>query len=241
MNTKRRRHRTRRTKNTLQKKAQKGFRGYPIATIACYGPDTKFASKVAVGIILEENGEVAFLERWFSQAKDVRTDPTINREIAEFIDRHQVKSVGMTDSIIGCPHEEGIDYPVEENCPECPYWANRDRWTGELIGEDQEAQEVEAVTGCAWYRAEQWGRLREISADRDKLHETYEEWAANAEKSLQEMRKVGVCIEKVEIDVEELLSWCRAPDREVNGEARSQYAGEMLHQRQTIHNEKSVR
>jgi hypothetical protein len=46
--------------------------------------------------------------------------------------RFEVKTVAMTDRIIGCPHEEGIDYegPV---CPHCPFWANRDRWTGEVI------------------------------------------------------------------------------------------------------------
>jgi hypothetical protein len=38
----------------------------------------------------------------------------------------------MTDKIIGCPHEEGIDYPDGEQCPVCPYWAGRDRWTGAL-------------------------------------------------------------------------------------------------------------
>jgi hypothetical protein len=180
-----------------------------------------------VGIILEENGEVVFLEKWFSQDKDVRTDPAINREIVEFIDRHQAKSVGMADRIIGCPHEEGVDYPMGESCPECLFWADRDRWTGELMGD----RGVKVVTGCAWYRAEQWERLREISADRDKLEQTFGEWVTNAEESLQEMRKAGVYAEKVEIDVEELLAWCRAQDREVNGGARSQYAAEMLRRR----------
>jgi PII-like signaling protein len=64
-----------------------------------------------VGIILEENGKVAFLERWFSQDQDVHTDATINQQIVEFIDRHQIKSVAVTDGIIGCPHEEGKGYP----------------------------------------------------------------------------------------------------------------------------------
>jgi hypothetical protein len=34
----------------------------------------------------------------------------------------------MTDQIIGCPHEEGIDYEGA-TCPACPFWAGRDRWT----------------------------------------------------------------------------------------------------------------
>jgi len=59
----------------LCKKTKKGFRGYPVATVAYYGPDNKRASKV----------------------------------------------------------EEGIDYPEGGICPKCPYWAYRDRWTGEII------------------------------------------------------------------------------------------------------------
>jgi len=39
----------------------------------------------------------------------------------------------MTDGIIGCPHQEGIDYPDGEVCQECTFWKGRDRWTGERI------------------------------------------------------------------------------------------------------------
>jgi hypothetical protein len=39
----------------------------------------------------------------------------------------------LTDRIIGCPHEEGKDYPAGDVCPQCPFWANRDRFTHELI------------------------------------------------------------------------------------------------------------
>jgi hypothetical protein len=229
MKTKRRKRRKRQPLDILQRKARVGFRGHPVATIAYYGPDNRFASKVAVGIILEENGEATSLKRWFSQDQDVRLDPGISREIVKFIDQHQVKSVVMTDGIIGCPHEEGKDYPSGESCPQCPYWANRDRWTGELIGEeDQKASEKVAVAGCAWYRAEQWERLLEISADRDKLEATYEEWVVNALESLQKMRQAGMRVEKMDVDVEELLAWCRARGLQVDGKARSQYAAEML-------------
>jgi hypothetical protein len=237
--TKRRRHRARDAWSSLRKRTQQGFRGYPLATVAYYGPDNRFASKVAVGIILEEDGDVAFLERWFSQDQDVRTDPTINQEIAEFVDRHQVKSVGIADRIIGCPHEEGKDYPLGESCPQCPYWANRDRWTGELIEEDQEPSTVTTATGVGWYRAEQWERLREISADRERLEETYKDWVASAEEALREMRKVGLYAEKVDVDVEELLAWCRAQGRDVDSAARAQYAAVMLRQRYEGHSRES--
>lgn len=118
----------------LEKQARRGFHGYPVATIAYYGPDDGRASKVVVGILLsEKDKEAVHLERWFSETGDVRQDLVTNQQIVEFIEQHRPKSVTITDRIIGCPHEEGIDYPLGEKCPQCPFWANRDRWTGEWI------------------------------------------------------------------------------------------------------------
>jgi hypothetical protein len=57
---------------------------------------------------------------------NVRTDPEIATEILTFIDGASVKTVAMADWIIGCPHEEGIDYE-RPTCLRCPYWAGRDR------------------------------------------------------------------------------------------------------------------
>src|SRR5881296_3069253 len=95
----------------LTKKARRGFRGYPVATIAYYGPDRDTATKVAVGIVQREDAEPEFMERWFNSERDVRRDVNINREVIAFVEGHHVKSVVMTDGIIGCPHEEGTDYP----------------------------------------------------------------------------------------------------------------------------------
>jgi hypothetical protein len=116
----------------LRKKADRGFCGYPLATLAFYGPDDKVATKVAVGIILAED-QAAFLERWFSATRDVRNDHDVNEQIVKFVRAHGVKSVVMANRIIGCPHEEGIDYPEGSTCPHCPFWANRNRWSGEAV------------------------------------------------------------------------------------------------------------
>jgi hypothetical protein len=117
----------------LKRKARRGFRGYPVATIAFYGPDDKPASKVAVGILDVEGAEPNALQRWFSEQGDVRTDPAVASEILQFVPDHGAKSVLMADRIIGCPHEEGIHYPEGQVCPRCPVWADRDRWTGEML------------------------------------------------------------------------------------------------------------
>jgi hypothetical protein len=117
----------------LTKKAQRGFRGFPVATIAFYGPDDKRASKAAVGILSSQDAEPIALERWTAEDCDVRSDPAVGSGILRFLQHHGAKSVVMTDGIIGCPHEEGVDYPEGEVCPQCPFWAHRDRWTGGTV------------------------------------------------------------------------------------------------------------
>ncbi len=119
-------------RHSLRKKARKGFRGYPVATIAFYGPDSKRVSKVVLGIIQRE-GDEPVLERFFSEEDDVRQDPSIGNRMLELIREYGVLSVVMTDGIIGCPHEEGIDYPEGKSCPQCPYWEGRDRFAHERI------------------------------------------------------------------------------------------------------------
>ena len=118
----------------LTKKAKRGFRGYPVATIACYGPDDRMATKLAVAIIEREEAEPAELRRWYAGGGggDVRDDLEILGEVVAFLERHGVHTVAMPDRIIGCPHEEGIDYEGP-TCPRCPFWANRDRWSGEVL------------------------------------------------------------------------------------------------------------
>jgi hypothetical protein len=108
------------------------FRGYPVATIAFYGPNDKLATKVVVSVILTESNEPDVLHRWFSDL-DVRHDLAIGEEILAFLKPHEPRSTVVTDRIIGCPHEEGTDYPEGASCPQCPYWAGRDRFTHDRI------------------------------------------------------------------------------------------------------------
>jgi hypothetical protein len=116
----------------LRKKAKKGMRGWPLATIAYYGPNLTQASKVAVGIVPYETAEPLEVRDWKVETGDVRADPTTAQEILDFVERHGVLSIIMTDGILGCPHQQGIDYEGEW-CPVCEFWHGRDRFTGQRI------------------------------------------------------------------------------------------------------------
>jgi len=117
------------TQSWLGTNSHPAFRGYPVATLAFYGPNDKLATKVVVSVILAESNEPDILNRWFSEGDlDVRHDLAIGEQILAFLKPYAPRSTVVTDRIIGCPHEEGTDYPEGASCPQCPYWAGRDRF-----------------------------------------------------------------------------------------------------------------
>ena len=115
-------------KKLLTKKVRKGNKGFPIATIAYYGSSNKIATKIVCGIIKYEGADVDPMKKWFSKI-EIRHSEKILSEILSYIKEQEVKSVIVNEQILGCPHEEGIDYEEGKSCPKCSYWAGRDRFT----------------------------------------------------------------------------------------------------------------
>jgi hypothetical protein len=82
-------------------------------------------------LVKESTGKVEKTERWYSDGeRDVREVDEAVRGLARFVSDCNPRVVVSPDVIIGCPHEEGIDYPEGGVCPECPFWAGRDRFSG---------------------------------------------------------------------------------------------------------------
>jgi hypothetical protein len=89
---------------------------YPIGTVAMYGPDDKTT------VILHDGAE-PIMKRWV--ATDVTTNPKVQQEMKDFFLQHGVKQVAMSQGNLGCPHEEGEDFPHGEDCPFCPFWKGK--------------------------------------------------------------------------------------------------------------------
>ncbi len=94
----------------------------------------------------------------------------------------------------------------------------------------QPSSQSPTPVGVAWYQPDQWQKLLAVSVDKDKLEETYEEWMQEAERVIQELRRQGLHIVKVDVSVEELVAWCRKKKIPMNGEARSMYVAHKLQQ-----------
>jgi hypothetical protein len=121
----------------LAKRSRRGFRGFPAATVAFYGPDSSRASRVVVTIVPAKDSEPTEQIAFAGGEGDLREDPFVGEKVMAFVEKHEALSVVVAEEILGCPHEEGSDYPEGEACPACPYWAERDRWaaTKERLGE----------------------------------------------------------------------------------------------------------
>jgi hypothetical protein len=95
---------------------------YPIGTVAMYGPDDKTTTKIAAGVILHDGAE-PIMRRWV--ATDVTTNAKVQHEMKDFFLQHGVQQVAMSQGNMGCPHEEGEDFPHGEDCPFCPFWKGK--------------------------------------------------------------------------------------------------------------------
>lgn len=120
-------------------KAKANRRGkFPLGTVQLYGPDDKVTTKIAAAVILSEDAE-PILERWVKT--NIVSDPKIAEQIKRLFALHGVKTVIVSPGNMGCPHEEGEDFPSGEDCPFCPFWAGKQGSArrDNLSAEDDEA------------------------------------------------------------------------------------------------------
>ena len=94
---------------------------YPLATVIPYGPNDKTVTKLVVAIFPKgEIMEDSALKRWVGT--QVASDEKVAREMYEFMRDQGVKTISTATVVMGCPHEEGEDFPKGEDCPFCPFW-----------------------------------------------------------------------------------------------------------------------
>ena len=88
---------------------------------------------------------------------------------------------------------------------------------------DDPDAEFPMVSGVAWYKREQWALLKSTAPDADDLEETYDEWLEFAKHSFKVIWDTGIDLVKVDVDVDELIEWCKNEERPVDGAARTSF------------------
>jgi hypothetical protein len=83
----------------------------------------------------------------------------------------------------------------------------------------------------AWFRPEQWDRLRAVAADSDRLETSYDTWREVAQETIDQLQQEGVVVEKIDVDLDELELWCRDNGLTLDASARANFAAAKLQQR----------
>jgi hypothetical protein len=94
-----------------------------------YGPDDTTVTKLVASILDLKTGSAMDLKKWISSdGSDLRRNSKVMAEIVEYFNANKISETIIMPKILGCPHEEGIDYPEGQPCPQCPFWNGKDRW-----------------------------------------------------------------------------------------------------------------
>lgn len=86
--------------------------------------------------------------------------------------------------------------------------------------------ETKKPVAIAWYRREDWVRIRSISADRANLPEQYDEWLRRIERQLSGLADEGIVPDRTIIDPDALLAF--AGERQIDRQTRSEFAAILL-------------
>lgn len=79
-----------------------------------------------------------------------------------------------------------------------------------------------------YYRKAQYDRLRQISSDKETFPESYDEMFAITELKYRQLENKKFPIVKIDVDLDELVEWCKTRSVDLNPETRTKFALEKL-------------
>ncbi len=87
--------------------------------------------------------------------------------------------------------------------------------------------------GLCWYRREDWERLLQLFPDRDKLHDSYDEWLKDVHQAEKRLKREGTVTKRIIVDPDELAGWCALRGLEPVSSTRAEYVSEKMQQKVT--------
>lgn len=90
------------------------------------------------------------------------------------------------------------------------------------------AKHVIRAVGIAWYRREDYQKIRAVMADPDKLPATFDKWFYSANKFARGLEARGQIVERVYLDPDEFAEWCQRRGMNIDAKARMTFANEFV-------------
>jgi hypothetical protein len=87
------------------------------------------------------------------------------------------------------------------------------------------------TVAVAWLRKEDWPRWQAI----DSELAPYDRWLAKISQAITQIEREGGVAEKITVEPDAFLEWCRANGLPVHSNTRAQYAAAQLMRRMDFH------
>ena len=95
---------------------------FPFGILSYFGPDNETITKI-VALVIKGSDIEPVLRSWSQPG--VISDPRVAAEIGKFFLENETEKIVMPDGVLGCPHVEGVDFPLGTFCPQCVYWSSQ--------------------------------------------------------------------------------------------------------------------
>ena len=82
--------------------------------------------------------------------------------------------------------------------------------------------------GIFFIREDQWEPFQAMMTDSDSNFKSWQDWKASLDRTKADLMSEGVNAVDVEVNLEEFRNWCESREAELDGQARAQYASEIL-------------
>lgn len=79
------------------------------------------------------------------------------------------------------------------------------------------------IVNLAYYREEDWKKFLSIIDDREKMHDTWQEWIKDFRKAKRNLENQGFVVIEVTVDLDKLIAFCEQKGLKNNGSSRSQF------------------
>lgn len=82
--------------------------------------------------------------------------------------------------------------------------------------------------GLCWIKEEDWARLKEVTEDTDRLEDTWQEWQQKSLEMIEVFATRNIHIQKIEVEIEELINWCTSQNKPINASTRAEYVTQLM-------------
>jgi hypothetical protein len=80
------------------------------------------------------------------------------------------------------------------------------------------------TTFTPWLRRDQWACFCSVYADPSELPASYDDWLRDAQGGLVAFTQAGYDVQRVDVDLEQLMCWCRRRRLRLDAKALMQFA-----------------